>query len=174
MIASYPEAEEKALDPAAEMEMDAVFEIVRAIRNVRAEYKVETSRWIEARIYAGDTRQSNISRHAAAVKTLARANPVTFLSGGPAEKAPENALVLTLAPAMVVIPMASMVDLAAEKKKVAKEMEQARAEAERLEAMLKDSAFLSKAPPPVIEKERQKLYTLKEKLAKLQQQISRY
>ncbi len=47
-------------------------------------------------------------------------------------------------------------------------------EVERLESRLKDEAFLTKAPPAVVEKEKQKLYTLKEKLGKLQQQISRY
>jgi len=173
MIAPYPEADEKMINPEAENEMEAVFEIVRAIRNVRAEYKVETSRWIEAKIYTDTSRHDSISRYTAAVKTLARANPVTFLAGEPGEKAPENMLVLTLAPATVVIPMASMLDLEAEKKKKEKELEQARAEAGRLEARLKDEAFLTKAPPSVIEKERQKLYTLKNKLEKLEQQSSR-
>ena len=79
-------------------------------------------------------------------------------------------VVLPLAAATVVIPMASMVDLEAEKKKIEKEITQTRAEADRLEGRLKDESFLTKAPPAVIEKERQKLYTLKEKLEKLNKQ----
>jgi valyl-tRNA synthetase len=174
MVAAYPEADEAMTDPAAEAEIEAVTEIVRAIRNVRAEYKVETSRWIEARIHTDASRHATISRYAVAVRTLARANPVTFLAGEPGEKAYKNTLVLPLAPATVVIPMASMLDLGAEKKKIEKELEQTRAEAKRLETRLKDEAFLTKAPPAVIEKERQKLYTLKDKLEKLQQQSSRF
>jgi valyl-tRNA synthetase len=174
MVAAYPETDETMIDPAAEAEIEAVTEIVRAIRNVRAEYKVETSRWIEARIHTAASRHAAISRYAVAVRTLARANPVTFLAGEPGEKASQNTLVLPLASATVVIPMASMLDLGAEKKKMEKELEQTRAEANRLETRLKDEAFLTKAPPPVIEKERQKLYTLKEKLEKLQQQSSRF
>jgi valyl-tRNA synthetase len=108
------------------------------------------------------------------VKILARANPVTFLKSEPAEKAGGNTLVLSLAPATVVIPMASMLDLGAEKKKIEKELEQTQAEAARMEARLKDEAFLAKAPPAVIEKERQKLYTLKDKLEKLNKQKSSF
>jgi valyl-tRNA synthetase len=67
-----------------------------------------------------------------------------------------------------------MVDLEAEKLKIEKELAQTGTEVTRLESRLKDGAFLTKAPPAVIEKERQKLYTLKEKLEKLAQQSSRY
>jgi valyl-tRNA synthetase len=172
MVAAYPESDINRIDSEVEAEIDAIVEIVRAIRNVRAEYKVETSRWIEARIYTDVSRYAAVSRYAGVVKILARANPVTFLKGEPVEKAGGNTLVLPLAPATVVIPMASMVDLEVEKKKIEKDIEQTRAEAVRLEARLKDEAFLSKAPPAVIEKERQKLYTLKDKLEKLDKQYS--
>jgi valyl-tRNA synthetase len=174
MVAAYPESDDTMVDPAAEDEINAVGEIVRAVRNVRAEYKVETSRWIETKIYSGASRHAAISRYAEAVKVLARTNPVTFAKGEPKEKADNNTLVLPLGPATVVIPMASMVDMEAEKKKLEKDMEQTRAEFERLEIRLKDEAFLTKAPAAVIEKEKQKLYTLKDKLEKLDKQISRF
>ena len=69
--------------------------------------------------------------------------------------------------------MASMFDLEAERKRIQKELDQSQAEVARLEARLKDEAFLNKAPAAVIEKERQKLYTLNDKLEKLKQQSSR-
>ena len=80
---------------------------------------------------------------------------------------------LPLAASTVVIPMASMFDLEAERKKLEKELEQVRGEVARLEARLKDDAFLTKAPAAVVEKERQRLYTLNDKLEKLKQQSSR-
>ncbi len=167
MVASYPEVDELMIDPAAEEEIGVVVEIVRAIRNVRAEHKVDTTRWIEAKIYTDASRHTKVSRYTGAVKTLARANPVDFREGEPVEKADARTLVLPLAAATVVIPMASMVDMEAEKKKIEKEITQTRTEADRLEGRLKDESFLAKAPPAVIEKERQKLYTLKDKLEKL-------
>jgi len=172
MVASYPQANETETDAAAESEIEAIIEVVRTIRNVRAQYKVESNRWIEAIVHADSSRHETISRYTEAVKTLARANPVTFKEGEPGE-AGDNTLVLPLSQATVVIPMASMFDLEAERKRLQKEIEQIEAEAGRLEARVKDQAFLTKAPAAVIEKEKQKLYTLNDKLEKLKQQSSR-
>jgi len=173
MIAAYPESDNKMLDPAAEEELGTITEIIRAIRNVRAQYKVESGRWIEAGIHTDSSRLAAVSRYAEPIKSLARANPVTFREGEPGDKAGDNTLVLPLAQVTVVIPMASMLDIEAEKQKIEKELKQTQAEVSRLETRLKDRSFLTKAPEIVIEKERQKLYTLKDKLEKLQQQSSR-
>jgi len=173
MVAAYPESDKTMLDPDAEDELDAVTGIIRAIRNVRAQYKVESSRWIESVIYTEPSRYVKMSRYTDSIKSLARANPVTFLEGEPGDKAGSNTLVLPLAQATVAIPMASMFDLKAERERVEKELQQTQNEATRLGARLKDKSFLTKAPEAVIEKERQKLYTLNDKLEKLKQQKSR-
>ncbi len=173
MVAAYPVPDEATFDKEAEEELDAVTDIIRTIRNVRAQYKVESSRWVEAVIYADSSRHHDITGYAEQIKSLARANPVTFMEGEPGDKAGDNTLVLPLAKATVVIPMASMFDIEAERKRVEKELQQTQNEANRLEGRLKDKSFLTKAPEAVIEKERQKLYTLKDKLEKLKQQSSR-
>jgi valyl-tRNA synthetase len=170
MIAPYPGADATQFDAGAEKEIDGVIEIVRAIRNVRAQYKVASGRWIEAKIYSGS---STFSKYLDAMKSLARANPVNIIKGEASEKAGENLLVIPLAPATIVIPMESMVDLETEKKSLLKEMGILTSEIARLQDRVKDEAFLSKAPPAVIEKERQRLYTLSEKLEKLKRQSSR-
>jgi valyl-tRNA synthetase len=173
MIAVYPMAEESAFDPAAEAEIDAVIEIVRSVRNVRAQYKVDVNRWIEAIVYADAARAAGIAGHATAAEVLARARPLTVVSGEP-QQADDTTLVLPLTAATVVIPMASMFDAAAEKKKLEKELAGVQAEVARLEARLRDEAFLTRAPEAVVAKERQKLYTLTEKLEKLKQQNTRF
>jgi valyl-tRNA synthetase len=173
MVTVYPEADDSMTDPAAEAEIEAIIEIIRSIRNVRAQYKVESKRWIEVKIHTDPSLQRTIASYIESVKTLARANPVTFLSGEPREETVDSSLVLPLTQATVVIPMASMLDLEAEKKRVQKETAQVEAEVGRLESRLQDQAFLTRAPAAVIEKERQKLYTLNDKLEKLRQQSSR-
>ncbi len=141
---------------------------------MRAQYKVESERWIEAQIRTDSPLRQALIPYAQTIKTLARANPVTFPEGEPGGKTGDNTLVLPLTRATVVIPMESMFDLEAEKKRIQKEMEQSQAEVARLEIRLKDQAFLTKAPAAVIEKERQKLYALIDKLKKLRQQSSRF
>jgi len=170
MVAAYPEVDKKAIDPPSEQVMEAVIEIIHAIRNIRAQYKVESGRWIEAQIYSRKL-TSAITPYSQTIQTLARARPVTF----PDKKvaAPENALVLVLKASEVVIPMASMVDLEAERRRLGDEMEKSQAEAARLERRLKDKAFLTKAPAAVVTKEKDKLAAIKDRLERLKEQADR-
>jgi len=170
MVAAYPEADATAIDPEAELVMEAMIEIIHAIRNTRAQYKVANTRWIEAQIYADELAPAIIP-YSETVQTLARARPITFLPKRQEGAQGENALVLVLKAAEVVIPMSSMFDLEAERKRLQKEIGQVQAEIARLKARLNDQAFLTKAPAAVIEKERQKLTTADDKLERLKQQL---
>jgi len=171
MVSAYPVADEAAIDLQAEQVMECIIEIIHSIRNARAQYKVESTRWIEAQVYGGEL-TSTITPYSETIQTLARARPVTFPDKRQGNQPAENALTLVLKQAEVVIPMESMVDLEAEKKRLQREIEQSQAEVARLEARLRDNAFLTKAPAPVIEKERQKLSTLTDKLERLKQQFN--
>jgi valyl-tRNA synthetase len=169
VVSAYPAADETAIDPQAEQVMECIIEIIHSIRNARAQYKVESTRWIEAQVYGGKLTPA-ITPYSETIQTLARARPVTFLDERQGNPPGESALTLVLEQAEVVIPMESMVDLEAERKRLQKETEQTQAEVARLKTRLKDKAFLTRAPASVVEKERQKLSTLTDKLKRLKQQ----
>jgi valyl-tRNA synthetase len=135
---------------------------------------VESGKWVEAqiKIYASEL-LSAISQYIEPIETLARARPVTFLDSRKESPAGENNLVFVLKEAEVIIPMESMVDLEAERKRLDKEIEQSQAEVDRLEARLNDKAFLTKAPATVVDREREKLGVVKDKLERLRQQLAR-
>jgi valyl-tRNA synthetase len=173
MVATYPEADDKAIDPQAERVMESVIEIIRSIRNTRAQYKVESSRLIEAQIYSSQL-ASAIIPYSQAIQTLARARPVTFLDSRPEGVHGENTLVLVLKESEVVIPMESMINLEAEKKRLLKEIEQSQAEVAQLEARLRDREFLTKAPVAIVDKEQNRLTMRKDKLERLKQQLDRF
>jgi valyl-tRNA synthetase len=170
MIATYPQADNTAIDPQSEQIMESVIEIIHSIRNTRAQYEVESTRWIEAQIYAGEL-TSAITSYSQAIQTLARAKPVIFSDSRREAPAAENALVLVLKESEVVIPMGSMVNLEADRKRLQKEIEQSQTEVARLEARLKDEAFLTKAPAAIVDKERGRLAMKQDKLERLKQQI---
>jgi len=173
MVAAYPQADEAAIDTQSERVMESIIEIIHSIRNARAQYKVESGRWIEAHVYGGKL-TSAITPYSQAIQTLARVRPVTFLDSRQEGPPRENALVLVLKETEVVIPMESMVNLEAERKRLQKEIEQSQTEVARLQARLNDKEFLSKAPADVVDKERQKLYTLTDKLERLKQQTLKF
>ena len=172
MIAKYPVANVKASDDKAEQVINAIIEIVRTIRNARSENKVEANHWVTAEIYSGDL-TSAITPYSEAMQTLARAKPLTFHESRLKDTVRENAVVSVLKETEVVIPMASMVDLAAEQDRIKKEIEQLEPDIARLEARLRDESFLSKAPAPVIAKEKERLAERKDRLVRLRQQIGK-
>jgi valyl-tRNA synthetase len=171
MIAPYSLADDKAFASEAERVMDSVIEIVRSIRNVRAQYKVKPSKWIKARVYT-DELLSNLIAEASMIETLAKARPLTILGRQKRKTGKEKVLVLVLKEAEVVMPLAGMVDRLAEEQRLVKESEEIKARIAQLDARLRDKAFLSKAPTQVIEKEKQKLTMFEDKLKRLHQELS--
>jgi valyl-tRNA synthetase len=171
MIAPYPIAEDKAFAPEAERVMDSVIEIVRSIRNVRAQYKVKPSLWIAARVYTGGL-LSKLSAEANMIETLAKARPVTILGRQKRESTRDKELVLVLKEAEVVVPLAGIVDRLTEEQRLMKESAEIRGRIAQLEARLRGKAFLEKAPAQVVEKEKQKLAMLEDKLRRLHQELS--
>jgi valyl-tRNA synthetase len=173
MIAPYPTGQEKLIDTEAERIIESLIEIVHSIRNARAEHKVATSRTIEAHIYAGGL-ASSLEPYRPAVQTLARVNPLQVLSTRHTGGSNDNDLVLVLKETEIVIPLTSMVDMEAEKIRLQKEMEEVKANVGRLEARLNDQAFIQKAPPSVVQKEGDRLNAGKDKLQRLEQQLSKF
>ncbi len=171
IIAPYPVADEKAIDIEAEQVMESVIEIIRSIRNARAEHKVAASKWIEARVYAQEL-QAAISLQSEAIETLAKARPLDILNRNQRRAKDEKALVLVLKEAEVVLPWAGMVDLAVERQRLEGEISIVEREIIRLEQRLKDAAFVAKAPAEVVDKERGKLQAFKDKLVRLRQELA--
>ena len=170
IIAPFPVDDKKATDPDAEQVMDSVIEIVRSIRNARAEHKVAAGKWIEVRVYA-DKFQADIAAKAEAIETLAKARPLAVLDRSQRRAKEEKALVLVLKEAEVVLPWESMVDLAAERQRLEGEINAVEREIDRLEQRLKDKPFVARAPAAVVDKERSKLQTFKDKLLRLKQEL---
>ena len=170
-IAPYPAPDDKAFAPDAERVMDSVIEIVRSIRTVRAQHKVKEGKWIEARVYSGELLSSLITQ-ADMIGILAKARPLTMLDRQRRESAKDKDLVLVLKEAEVGVPLAGMVDRPAEEQRLTQESQEIRERVTQIEARLRDRAFLSKAPAQIVEKEKQKLAMLEDKLKRLNQELS--
>jgi valyl-tRNA synthetase len=168
IIAKWPEATEQ---PATEVIADFqhIMEIVRVIRNGRAENKVEMSRKIAATIVAGD-KADLLNSQREAIARLALIDPAAFeISANLAEK-PKQAVTLVVGATEIYLPLAGMVDAAAEQERLKKELDSLDKQIAKLEGLL-GSDFAGKAPPAVVEKERKRLAELKESQAKLAERL---
>ena len=171
MVTPYPFADDKAFAPEAERVMDSVIEIIRSIRNIRAQYNVKPSKWIEAGVYTG-TLLSGIITQANIIETLATVRPLTIVDRQERALTKDKALVVVLQEAEVVVPLAGTVDRRAEEQRLVRESEEIKGRIAQLESRLRDNTFLSRAPSHVIDKDKQKLATLEDKLKRLHRELS--
>ena len=173
MLQTYPQADEMRLDEAAERDWELVQNIIRGIRNVRNESGVDAVKWIAAQIAGGGATPMLQSQHAI-ISRLARVASDQLVIAETLSERPTQATTLVIAPVEVVLPLAGMVDLAAERERMQRELAKASADIERRSSKLANENFVSKARPDVVQKEREALaaqesaaQTLRERLAAL-------
>lgn len=169
IVAKWPEGG-KQTDPGAEAAFGRIMDAVRAIRNARSEFNVEPAKRIAAMITAGEHTASFESQRAVLV-SLARLDGAQLQIVPAVAQKPEQAFSAILdSGVQIFLPLAGMLDLVKEKKRLTAELEKARADVARTEAKL-NSDFATKAPEAVVNKERERLNAAREKIAKLQEQF---
>jgi valyl-tRNA synthetase len=171
MVASYPVADQAAIDDPAERDLALVQELITAIRNVRNEYKVEPARFVAATLAAG-ARAGMLGEQRALLVRLARVADNQLAIAEQLAERPEQAAALVVGDVEVFLPLAGLVDLAAERARLAKELEQADADVARREARLANAGFVDKAPAQVVQRERDTLAAAKVTAAKLREQLA--
>jgi len=170
MIASWPEPREKEgweADKIADFEL--LQEIVRSIRNLRAEKGVAPSKRIAA-TFAGGAKTLLVSEQAKVLAALAGLDESQMQIQESIVEKPEGATALVVGPVEIFFPLAGMVDLAEEKARLEKELAEAESHIARLEGLL-SSPFAQKAPEAVVAKEREKLAAYKETAEKIKSQL---
>jgi valyl-tRNA synthetase len=171
MLAPYPKADDAALAQSQQpiANMAAVQDAIRAIRNVRSEYNVAQDKRIPATISAGAKRDTfEAMRDAIAMLARVDANALAIAESVPA---PAQAVTLALGEATVYLPLAGLVDLAAEKKRLGDELAGIEAQISKSDALLA-SDFGKRAPATVIEKEKAKLADLHAKREQIQARLA--
>jgi valyl-tRNA synthetase len=154
MVAAYP-ADDGQLDREAEERMRTVIEVVRAIRNIRAERGVDPGRYVEAYI-SSDGALPTLEAARPMVEALARVRPLHLVPD--ASAAPKTAVAsAVLAEAQVVLPLAGLIDVEAERSRLSTQLAEVENEVHGLEEKLSNEQFRSKAPAEVVAREEERL-----------------
>jgi valyl-tRNA synthetase len=147
-----------------------VQEVIRTIRNLRAERKVSPAKRIPATIVSGKKKEL-ILEQVRVITTLAGLVEKQVVIVESMASRPENSISLVAGPVEIYIPLSGMVDQEEERKRLKKELSEVQVQIDRLEKLL-ESDFASKAPSQVVEKERNKLDEFRQTADKLKAQLS--
>jgi valyl-tRNA synthetase len=144
-------------------------EIVRAIRNLRAEKNVKPGQRIPAMIVAGDFALT-LEHEAISLATLAKIDESRLQILHELGEKPEGYIALVVGAIEIYLPLAGLVDVAEERTRLEKDLAEAKNQIARLEKLLA-SPFAEKAPDPVVQGERDRLATFQETAEKLKTQL---
>lgn len=153
-LAAWPTFDPALENKAAEEEMTLLIEIIRSVRNIRAEVNVPMSKKIELLVKAGDQRILDIissNEH-----YIRRFCNTSEYAAGLDIAAPDKAMSAVVTGVELYLPLAGLLDISQEIARLEKEVATLNSEVERVEKKLSNQGFVSKAPARVIEEERAK------------------
>jgi valyl-tRNA synthetase len=170
IIAAWPEPRpEEGWETEKLADFGLLQEIIRSIRNLRAEKKVSPAKRLPATL-AGGPKTALLREHSSLMAVLAGLDPFQFTILESLDAKPEDSIALIAGAVEIYIPLSGMLDLEAERMRLNKELADTLAQIERLEKLL-GSDFANKAPSAVVQKERQRLAAFQETAGKLQAQL---
>ena len=170
IIARWPESRDpEGWEDQSIADFNLVMDIIRSIRNLRAEKKVMPGKKIHAILAAGD-RFALLKSQEKTLAALAHLDAEKLILVPTIQEKPQNQISLIISGVEIYIPLEGLVDEGAERLRLQKELSELENQITRLENLLNGS-FAQKAPEIVVEKERQKLIAYRETAEKLKEQM---
>ncbi|MEJ1437985.1 MAG: valine--tRNA ligase [Candidatus Sedimenticola sp. (ex Thyasira tokunagai)] len=171
MLRPFPVADQSKMDRDAEAEMEWVKLFILGIRRIKGEMNIAPSKPLGVLLQnASDLDRAWLESNRHYLDFLARLESATLLESG--VEAPESATAL-VGEMKVLIPMAGLIDKAAELARLEKEIGKITSDMERISKKLENPNFVGKAPAAVVQKEKDKLADQQSALDNLQEQLEK-
>lgn len=168
MIAPWPSSADFEKDPEAEREMELIQAVTVGIRSACSEHGIPPGGKVDAVLVCGPESRAVLERHSNYVESLAGLSNIAFADEAPGG---DYGMRVVVEGAEIYLCYESGVDVSEEIDRLARRLAKLEAELERCVSKLSSEGFVSKAPPEVVEKEREKKRELLEKRRKLNDQI---
>ena len=152
----------------ADAEIGWVIRLISEVRSVRSEMNVPAGAKVPLVISgASDGTTARAKRHEETILRLARIEAMSF------GKAPAGAVQIVLDEATLALPLAGIIDVAAESKRLKREIDKVGSEIRQLDAKLANEKFVARAPEHVVEEQRERKADAEATAARLEQALKR-
>ena len=153
MVAPYPRPGRKQRHAEAEREMTAVMDLVTAVRNIRGEMRIAPGVTLPATLRPSPDVRELFTVNGALIDTLARVR----LTVDPGATRPRSSAMAVIGTSELYVDLAGVVDLAAERQRIEKEIRRAAESVEFLRSKLARTEFAERAPAEIVARERERL-----------------
>jgi len=165
---AWPKIQKKFIYNKEALQMNAVIETITAIRNLRQENKIDAGKKINAVLISKKFKKI-LEEKADVISRLTRIEKLDIAVQTP--KIHPALRTCTNMGIEILIPLGDLIDVTAEKKRIEEEVENLAQYIAGVESKLKNENFVKRAPAQIVDAERAKLASAKEKLAKLEVQL---
>lgn len=165
---TWPEYDDAFEYPEEVSVLETAMEIIRAVRNIRAEANASPGKKLSAVVAAGGN-MDKIRVGARYILDIANITDIKFIFDK--REAPKDAVTAVINDAEIFIPLDQLVDFEAEFTRLAKEKKRLEGEVKRSDKMLNNPGFISKAPEKKINEEKKKKIQYEDMLAKISDQL---
>ena len=170
ITARWPEVRPEYDFPAEAARMEGVMEVIRTVRNLRAEMNVAPGRRATLLLKPHESWAEALAQAEGYFRRLAFASAVEILDAGAPN--PEKSASAVTGPCELFMPLGELVDVEKEIARLQKDKKNVEGEIARAQGKLNNQGFVSKAPAHLIELEKEKLETNKGLLVKLEARIA--
>ncbi|MCK5873050.1 MAG: valine--tRNA ligase [Alcanivoracaceae bacterium] len=168
MLAAFPQPESSKIDSIAEADVQWLKGVITAIRNIRGEMRIPPGKSLPLYLHNGDEQdRRRLEENRNFLAKMAKLDNIIWLT--PEQSAPPSVTQL-VGRMEILVPMAGLIDKAAELDRLGKEIQKLKQEVGRAEQRLKNPGFADRAPADVVAKEKEKLNEYRSQLAKLEEQ----
>ena len=149
--------------------MTLLMDMIRSVRNIRAEVNVPMSKKVELIVKPVDERSLAIlNRNLITIERFCGTSKLDIELNA---SAPDKAMTAIVTGAEMYLPLAGLIDIEQEIQRLQKEFDLLTKEVERVEKKLANEGFVAKAPAKVVEEERAKMQDYSDKRDKVQARI---
>ena len=171
MQADYPDGSGLPTDSVGAERMELVMDVIRAIRNIRGEMDVPPGKQVTALLDCKSEEACRILEEgAAAIRVLGKVGEMTI---GQSLDRPEQSATQVAGEVEISLPLAGLVDIAEEEKRLQKEIAKVQKDVDLFTRKLANEKFVANAPAHVLEKDRGKLKDAEEKIGVLQESLGK-
>lgn len=169
MLAPWPASEEDKINDEIEGKMNLIMDIIKSIRNIRNEMKVNPGKRIRAILNTPAEKKAILDEGYEYIMNLARLSELNIEVD--LREKPDKVSTAVSGGVEIILPLEGMIDIEKEIERLEKELAEMDSEIKRAEGKLANEGFVNKAPAELVQKEREKLIEYQEKKKILQQRL---